>query len=214
VGKDLNVVENFGWNSPERGGHTMYTTPRIMELLKQLRAHRVLDLGSGNGSLCNDLVNSGFEAVGVEYDAKGVEIARESYPGIRFYNKGVQDDPQEVLAQEDGRKFDAVVCAEVVEHLFSPHLMPIFAREVLKSGGYLLVTTPYHGYLKNLALSVANKWDFHHTALVHGGHVKFFSKSTLTQLLLENGFHVMSFYGTGRLPYLWKSMILLANKVS
>ncbi len=214
MGNDVNVVEDYGWDSPERTGHTEYTTSKIMELLRQVKAHRVMDLGSGNGSLCNDLINSGFEAVGVEYDAKGVEIARQNYPGIRFYKKGVQEDPQELLAEEDGEKFDAVVSAEVVEHLFSPHLLPIFAREVLKDGGHLLVTTPYHGYLKNLALSVADKWDFHHSALVDGSHIKFFSKSTIPQLLSENGFRVTSFNGTGRLPYLSKSMILLSQKNS
>ena len=84
---------------------------------------------------------------------------------------------------------------------------------VLKPGGYLLVTTPYHGYLKNLALSVFGKWDKHHTALWHGGHIKFWSQATLTQLLSENGFRVDNFFGVGRLPYLWKSMVLVARKL-
>jgi hypothetical protein len=73
--------------------------------------------------------------------------------------------------------------------------------------------TPYHGYLKNLALSVFDKWDFHHTPLWHGGHIKFWSKRTLTQLLTDSGFDVVEFHGVGRLPYLWKSMVLVATKV-
>lgn len=213
MSEEVNVVKDFGWRSPERPLHTAYTTSRILELLKELKVNRLLDLGSGNGCLCNDLSRLGYDTVGIEYDSKGVEIARQNYPGVVFYNQGVQDDPSEVLASESGKKFDAVVSSEVIEHLFSPHLLPLYAKAVLKEGGFLLVTTPYHGYLKNLALSLANKWDFHHTALSHGGHIKFWSRRTLTKLLSDNGFKVIGFYGAGRLPYLWKSFILLAQRV-
>jgi 2-polyprenyl-3-methyl-5-hydroxy-6-metoxy-1,4-benzoquinol methylase len=213
VGDSTNTVYDYGWQSAERTGHARYSTPVILGELRKLKARRVLDLGSGNGCLCYDMSNLGFETVGIDCDTKGVEIAQRSYPGIAFYNQGVQDDPHEMLARENGRKFDAVVSSEVVEHLFSPHLLPIYAREVLKDGGHLLVTTPYHGYLKNLGISLANKWDFHHTSLRHGGHVKFWSRSTLATLLSQGGFNVVGFHGLGRLPYLWKSFLTVAQKI-
>jgi hypothetical protein len=104
------------------------------------------------------------------------------------------------------------VSTEVVEHLFSPDALPIYASQVLKEKGYLILTTPYHGYLKNLGLSIFNKWDFHHTALWHGGHIKFWSRATLTQLLEQNGFKVVRFSGVGRVPYAWKSMVIVAQR--
>ena len=106
-----------------------------------------------------------------------------------------------------------MVSTEVVEHLYRPRLLPAFARGLLEPGGYLVVSTPYHGYLKNLALSGSNGWDAHHTPLWDGGHIKFWSRATLTRLLEENGFEVVSFSGAGRLPWLWKSMILVARAV-
>jgi 2-polyprenyl-3-methyl-5-hydroxy-6-metoxy-1,4-benzoquinol methylase len=109
-------------------------------------------------------------------------------------------------------RLDAVVSTEVIEHLFSPHLLPIYAFKVLNSKGYIILTTPYHGYLKNLLLSLFGKWDKHHTPLWHGGHIKFWSRATLTQLLSENGFKVIGFSGVGRVPYLWKSMVIVAQK--
>lgn len=108
--------------------------------------------------------------------------------------------------------FDAVVSTEVIEHLFAPHLLPMYARDCLREGGYLILSTPYHGYLKDLALSISDNWDSHHTPLWHGGHIKFWSRATLTQLLSEHGFRVLGFSGVGRLPYLWKSMVLIAKK--
>jgi 2-polyprenyl-3-methyl-5-hydroxy-6-metoxy-1,4-benzoquinol methylase len=207
-----NVVEKYGWansNGPESCG---YITPKIVTILKRLNARRVCDLGSGNGLLVSVLRDAGFKVAGIEYDREGFEISKRNYTGINFYNLGVQDDPKLVL-DEEGEVFDLVVSTEVIEHLFSPHLLPIFAREVLCEGGFLVISTPYHGYLKNIALSIFNGWDKHHTALWHGGHIKFWSKKTLTRLLADNGFVVQEFHGVGRFPWLWKSMILVAKAV-
>lgn len=206
-----NIVDDYGWSSPQGPQSCGYIAPRILEILKKLNVKRVLDLGSGNGALCAQISSAGYKVAGVEYDKEGVEVARTTHSEIPFYNFGVQDNPATLLNSE--QVFDVVVSTEVIEHLFSPHLLPIYARGVLRQGGYLIVTTPYHGYLKNLALAILGKWDHHHTVLWHGGHVKFWSRATLTQLLSENGFEVVDFSGVGRLPYLWKSMVLIAKKV-
>jgi 2-polyprenyl-3-methyl-5-hydroxy-6-metoxy-1,4-benzoquinol methylase len=204
-----NSVEGYGWKSAAPTCAADYIAPFILKVLARIGARKVLDIGAGNGSLCAALAAAGFTSVGVEFDSQGVAIARSAYPGIHFYQAGVQDDPVPIAAAEG--LFDAVVSTEVIEHLFSPHLLPSFARRLLVPGGYLIVTTPYHGYLKNLALALANKWDDHHTALWHGGHIKFWSRQTLSELLTQQGFAIESFHGTGRLPYLWKSMVLIAR---
>jgi 2-polyprenyl-3-methyl-5-hydroxy-6-metoxy-1,4-benzoquinol methylase len=206
-----NVVNDYGWESASGPESCGYITPQVLKILQSLGAKRICDLGSGNGALASTLQKAGYYAVGVEYDKQGVLLARKCYPGIDFYNLGIQDDPGEMIVKEGS--FDAVVSTEVVEHLFAPHLLPIFAGKLLKRGGYLVISTPYHGYLKNLALSVFDKWDKHHTPLWHGGHIKFWSRKTLTALLGSNGFEVISFHGAGRLPFLWKSMILVARAI-
>jgi 2-polyprenyl-3-methyl-5-hydroxy-6-metoxy-1,4-benzoquinol methylase len=208
---DSNLVENYGWDSPEETCSYAYISPAIIEELKELKVNRVLDLGSGNGKLCSEIYNQrSFTVVGVEYDRQGVEISKSSYPNIPFYNFGVQDDPKILLANES--QFDAVVSTEVIEHLFSPHLLPIYAKNVLNDNGYLILTTPYHGYIKNFLLSLFNKWDSHINPLWHGGHIKLWSRLTLTKLLEQNGFKVVKFRGLGRTPYLWKSMLIIAQK--
>ncbi len=206
-----NVVADYGWeaSNPQSCG---YIAPEILRILAKLNVRRICDLGSGNGTLVGLLGSAGYEASGVEYDQQGVEISKTNYPKAKFYHLGVDDDPSLVLNTE-GRVFDAVVSTEVIEHLFSPQSLPKFARKIVDTGGYIIVSTPYHGYIKNLALSVFNKWDKHHTALWHGGHIKFWSKKTLTQLLEQNGFKAVGFYGTGRLPWIWKSMIIVAKAV-
>lgn len=204
------TAESFGWEDAQGPHSCAYLAPLVVRLLRSVGARRVMDLGSGNGALCVTLKAEGFEMVGVEYDAKGVQIARQTAPGIPFYNFGVQDDPEELLKHEG--LFDTVVSTEVIEHLFSPEDLPSYANRCLKPGGRLIVSTPYHGYLKNLALSVFDKWDQHHTVFWKGGHIKFWSRRTLTQLLEQSGFVVEHFAGAGRVPYLWRSMVLVARK--
>ena len=75
-----------------------------------------------------------------------------------------------------------------------------------------IFTTPYHGYWKNVVMALTGKLDAHFTVLWDGGHIKFWSRRTLTRLLEEAGFRVERFVGVGRVPLLWKSMILVARK--
>ena len=206
-----NNVESYGWFSAEAPQSCNYIENEVLNILNSLSIHKVLDLGCGNGRLCGVLNRNNYDVVGIEYDNEGYHIACSQYPEVKFYNKGVQDSTVDIV-NECGL-VDAVISTEVIEHLFSPHLLPIFSSSCLKDNGFLIVTTPYHGYLKNLALSIFNKWDHHHTALWHGGHIKFWSKKTLTALLEGNGFKLISFSGVGRLPYLWKSMVLVAQKI-
>jgi len=202
------ITSPFRFDSAEPLHTADYLTKRIVRTCRDASATRVLDIGCGNGALCGVLSKVGFEVVGCDPSEEGIEVARRTYPHIQFHVLDVYDDPKKIGECE----FDMVVCTEVVEHLFLPRFLPRFAKAVLTSRGHLLITTPYHSYIKNLALALSGKFDRHFTALWDGGHIKFWSRATLTQLLAEEGFSVSGFRGAGRLPLLWKSMILIARK--
>jgi SAM-dependent methyltransferase len=139
----------------------------------------------------------------------GIAVARTSAPNIRFEVLGVDDAPDNL----GSAAFDAVVSLEVIEHLVLPRNLPRFAARVLKPGGYLIVSTPYHGYLKNLAIVLLGRWDAHHDPLWDGGHIKFWSARTLRSLMEHEGFVFERFLGAGRFPWFWKSMVLVFRRV-
>jgi 2-polyprenyl-3-methyl-5-hydroxy-6-metoxy-1,4-benzoquinol methylase len=202
-------VKDYGWTIGQSVPSNGYLEPAVVNACRRLGVSSVLDLGCGKGDIAKALFRSGFDVMGCDADAEGVRIAAESSPQIKFSHLGVYDEPGAL-----GRSgFDAVVSTEVIEHLFTPRALPRFANSVIKEGGWLIITTPYHGYLKNLALAVTGHWDLHLSPLWDGGHIKFFSRRMLTQLLEEEGFEVLKFQGIGRLPYLWKSMLLVARKM-
>jgi len=204
------MINNYGWSGGTLPQSFGYVAPAVINLIRSSGASKVLDLGCGNGLLCRELDRLGFSVVGVEPALDGWTSAKETSPSITFYHLGAEDDPADLVAQEG--LFDVVVSTEVVEHLYSPHLLPIFAWQCLKPGGIFIVSTPYHGYVKNFVISLLGKWDRHHTVLWCGGHIKFWSRNTLTRLLSNADFVIKSFHGVGRFPWLWKSMILVSQK--
>ena len=67
-------------------------------------------------------------------------------------------------------------------------------------------------YFLILMMELSGKMGQYCTALLDGGYIKFWSYKILSALLENNGFRVENFYGAGRLPWLWKSMILIDIK--
>lgn len=183
--------------------HEVFVPP-ILARLEELKPARVLDLGCGNGSLCRAIHSAGISVEGCDPSTEGILQARHASPEILFRCLSVYD---EAPIEWEGQ-FDAIVSTEVVEHLYDPRAMPRLARKLLKPGGHIIVTTPYHGYLKNLAICLLGQWDRHHSPLWDHGHIKFWSPKTLTALFKEANFEFVSFKGLGRLPWLWMTMLL------
>ena len=166
-------------------------------------------MGCGNGYWPLRLAGSGHRVVGIDASAKRIANARNEVPGARFEQLDISEDLLSPLGEEP---FDLVISTEVVEHLFLPDVWAKACMAALRPGGRLISSTPYHGYLKNLAIALTNSWDRHHHTLRRVGHIKFFSEATLRQLLMQAGFENVRFKGAGRVPYLWKSIVMAADR--
>jgi 2-polyprenyl-6-hydroxyphenyl methylase/3-demethylubiquinone-9 3-methyltransferase len=170
---------------------------------------KILDLGCGNGSLTAALSLRTWKVFGVDASESGIHNAREAYPWITF---SCAEIGSELPAMYGLDNFDAIVCAEVIEHVYSPRALVKCAFELLRPGGLFIITTPYNGYLKNLLLSVSGHMDRHWTVLWDGGHIKFWSWKTIREVLEEGGFADPKFIGAGRIPFLWKSMVVTCRR--
>lgn len=167
----------------------------------------VVDLGCGNGALLARFRTRPWKLVGVDSSASGIAIARKTWPSIRF----LQADATGDLECAGYGSFDAVITMDVIEHVFAPRALAANCRRLLKPGGLLLVGTPYHGYVKNLAIALSNRWDDHVNPLRDFGHIKFWSADTLSELLFETGFEDIEWCGVGRMPLLWTNMVMKAR---
>ncbi len=200
-------LKAYGWFDKESHVAHSYIFPKIQAFLPSYNV-KILDIGCGNGSLTQKLADLGHKVVAIDASSDGIKIAQKEFPNITFYNKSVYED----LSFLKEMKFDFIVSSEVIEHLMYPKCLINKAFELLKPGGNFILTTPYHGYLKNLLLSVFNKWDDHFTVNWDGGHIKFFSEKTLIKMLNEEGFVSPKFKNAGRLPLIWKSIVCMSQK--
>jgi len=204
------LYKDYGYED-ESPCHVM---PLIMPVLNSFLPSpppggRVLDIGCGNGHLSGELLRRGWKVVGIDLSESGIEIARKTHPSGRFELLGADEH---VLQRLNEPPFDVVISTEVVEHVYAPRSFMKGCFSSLKPGGRCVCTTPYHGYLKNLGISLAGKWDSHANPLWDGGHIKLWSRRTLSALFWEAGFRNIQFRGIGRAPFLWKSMAVAGDK--
>ena len=201
-------ISGYQYSSSTAIHSVHYLAGPIINALKAIGAKRVLDIGCGNGSITRLLYKNGFQIVGLDPSSQGVACCRSLMPNAVFYEMGVYDAPTSFPENE----FDAVISSEVIEHLYSPQFLPHFAKAKLRTHGHFILTTPYHGYFKNLVLSLAGKWDSHWMPMREGGHIKLWSAKTLNNLLDSTGFDIWRTVGCGRYPFLWKSLLVIARK--
>jgi len=186
-----------------------YLWPVVEKLLAvQLpQGGRVFDLGCGNGAFAGRLAEKGYAAAGVDPSTAGIEQANREWPKLDLRVGSAYDDLQSQFGT-----FPALVSLEVIEHVYAPRDYAQCVVNLLEPRGLAIISTPYHGYWKNLALALTGKLDGHFTALWDHGHIKFWSVRTLTQLLEEAGLKVEQVHRVGRFPVFAKSMILVARK--
>ena len=197
----------YVYSDGDAGHHCEYLLPRIYDVLQSVKPCRLFDLGCGNGSVANYLSKQGYQVTGVDPSASGISIAKFNFPELTLDVGSCYDD----LATRYGT-FPVVISLEVVEHVYSPREYARCVYELVEDNGIALISTPFHGYWKNLALALSGKFDDHFTALWDHGHIKFWSRKTLSALLLEAGFRDVKFKTAGRIAPFAKSMLAIAKK--
>ncbi len=202
--------KEYGFQDAAASHMHRHFLPQVLKFAEPLKpGTRVLDVGCGNGFTCGEFLRRGCVVVGIDLSEQGTALARQNYPEGRF----------EVIAADQGilsnlveEPFDIVVSTEVVEHLYAPREWARGCFAALKSGGIFICTTPYHGYLKNLMISLAGGWDNHANPLWDGGHIKLWSRRTLARLLDEAGFLNLKMTGVGRFPGFRMTMVFRGER--
>lgn len=199
----------FLWEAAGFAEFHRWVLPIVHRWLEEIKPSSILDIGCGNGAVTHWLSQRGYRVIGLDSSESAIQIAKNAYPDITF----IKADLNSPLDKDLVSRFDLVLCLDVIEHLLLPRQVFHRSREVLRPrGGYIILSTPYHGYLKNLLLALTNTFDRHWHPLRDYGHVKFFSKRTLRQLCEEQDFRILRFVTAGRIRPLAKSMVVLLQE--
>ena len=141
---------------------------------------RVLDYGSGTGSLARRLSETRrFECVA----AADLMQKPSGLESVRW----IEADLNSPVPSED-ESFDAVVAAEVIEHLENPRAMARDLFRLLKPGGAAIVSTPNNESWRSL---ISLTFRGHHVAFCNGSypaHITALVRKDLERVLREAGF--------------------------
>lgn len=146
--------------------------------------------GGGSGFVTDDhwlhgwLSEQSSSVVGVDIDKQGIKVAEDA--GYEVYLQSAEDFE---LSQE----FEAVVAANVIEHLASPGEMLESAHNHLTENGRIIITTPRTHLPWNLLRQLKNEKGIQ----PHPEHTMWFCRQTLETILERKGFEVTEYQSWG-----------------
>lgn len=163
-------------NAQERGrGFVIFGKERGELFAKWLgQGKKILDLGCRDGALTKYYVR-GNEILGLDIDQGGLEICRQE-SGIE--TKLVDLNGDWGISSES---FDAVVAAELLEHLYYPENVLKKICDVLKSGGVFVGSVPHAFSLINRLRILFGKKDG--TPLADPTHINHFAYGEFEKML-------------------------------
>ena len=181
------------------------TIPRRAKIVQSYLGpdDKVLEVGCKEGRLTHNI--NAKEIVGLDIDKEAIEDARRNEK--RQNVKYVVGDAHDLKFPDN--KFDVVIMGDLIEHVYDGNKVLSEANRVLKKGGKLLISTPYHGVLKNIVIALFY-FDRHYN--VEWEHIRFFTVKSMTRLLNKNRFRVAKKYFVGRAPLLWRNMLFVCVK--
>jgi len=188
--KTKNNYINVIYNSKDRP-YTKYPSKLIKYLIKRYELNKgssILDFGCGRGEFLECFVNNGLVGFGTDQS----DFVNQYSKNIKFKSS---DFEKEGIPFPDNY-FDYVFSKSVIEHFYNPEKFGNEVYRVLKPGGKLITMCP--------------AWEFNYKMFYDDyTHRTPFSKISLSDFLLINGFVNVECEYFRQLPIIWKFKILI-----
>ena len=147
---------------------------------------RVLDLGTGSGSLGRLLQQRGCRVDGVTLSPAEREAAQDGYERLELL-----DLEQPGWEQRFERAaYDYVICADVLEHLREPERVLQACHGLLRADGWLLASVPNVAYAGMVLELMHGDWKYGPEGLLDRTHLRFYTRRSFGRLLAAQGWRV------------------------
>ncbi len=137
----------------------------------------VLDVGCGVGSLSLYVSQYATSVLGIDVSKRAIDISESARAALNI--KNVVFKRQEL--EEETGVFDLIICSEVIEHIPDDETFLSVLRKNLKTGGYLVLTTPSSQNML-YKLGYYKKFD------AEVGHVRRYTEKELIEKLEASDF--------------------------
>jgi len=170
-------------------GYYSMARPELLPLIPKT-AMRILDVGCGEGMLGEALLHRGAElVVGVEKESGAAQRARGRLTQV------IEEDIEALSPSLDLGYFDAIICADVLEHLIDPWgILKVLAR-YLSHNGCLIASIPNTRYLALIDHLVNGHWTYQSSGLMDKTHLRFFTLSEIKKMFSSAGLSIASLHG-------------------
>lgn len=143
----------------------------------------VLELGPGPGAMTRVLLERGHRVTVVENDPEALEVLKAL--GVEVISGNL--DGTDWLEAIAGRRFDAVLACDVLEHLRKPEEVLLRLSEFVAPMGQLVISVPNIAYAGVVAAMRNGIFDYSDKGQLDRTHVRFFTKRSIEKVLLDCG---------------------------
>jgi 2-polyprenyl-3-methyl-5-hydroxy-6-metoxy-1,4-benzoquinol methylase len=159
---------------------------RVVRLVGQRK--RVLEVGAGPGSITRVLTHKGKCTVtALEIDAAAIEIVSQHCQRVIKADLNVSTWP-ELLS---GEKFDVVVAADVLEHIYDPLITLRHMKDLLNESGYIVTSIPHVGHSTLQICLFDEDFEYRDWGLLDRTHIRFFGIKNMQSLFENSGLKII-----------------------
>ncbi len=140
-------------------------------------AHRVLDVGCGEGHFGQSVKVRGAEVWGIELEAAAADRARTRLDRV------LTGDVAKTLPTLPAAQFDCIVFNDVLEHLVDPDSALLAAKRLLTPNGVIVCSLPNVRHFRNLwNLMIHKQWRYEDSGTLDRTHLRFFTERSMVDM--------------------------------
>lgn len=152
---------------------------------------RVLDIGCGAGSVVEKLVHDGYEVFGIDIQKEAIKRAK-----LKGIKAQVHDINKQIPFEDNF--FDAIICYDVIDFLYSPLEVLKNIERILNDNGFVIFSVPLHfdivqrfkllygggiiSYKMRVYNHKINAWEYQ--------HIRFFTLKEVKKIIHLAGFQI------------------------
>jgi len=148
---------------------------RVLEFLPKNKNIEILDAGCGIGNLSKRLLEKDYKNI------LTLDTTNKLKVNVPFIKADLNED------LEFEKKFDIIVCQEVIEHLENPRHLLRELKKILKKEGLIILTTPniFNWKARIYYLLTGRIWGFNEENYEVNGHITPITKQDIQRICDE-----------------------------